>query len=176
MSRREDLLDLAADLLETEGVEAFGIGVLARAAGFRPPSLYKHFSGREDIENALIARGFATFATALSTVPQSGEGDGRSATLAAYARAYREQALARPQLYRLMTGRPLDRAALPPGAEDAAMAPLLRLFGEDLEHRDRARAAWAWAHGLVSLEIAGRFPPGADIEAAWQVMVETLMR
>ena len=31
---------------------------------------------------------------------------------------------------------------------------------------DRARAV-GFAHGMVILELDGRFPPGADLEAAW---------
>jgi hypothetical protein len=31
-----------------------------------------------------------------------------------------------------------------------------------------ARALWALAHGLVDLELSGRFPPGADLDATWR--------
>ena len=31
-----------------------------------------------------------------------------------------------------------------------------------------ARAAWAFAHGMTVLELNGRFPPGADLDAAWR--------
>jgi hypothetical protein len=27
---------------------------------------------------------------------------------------------------------------------------------------------WAFAHGMVSLEIDGRFPPQADLDEAWR--------
>ena len=27
---------------------------------------------------------------------------------------------------------------------------------------------WAFAHGMVSLEIDGRFPPRADLDEAWR--------
>ncbi|MFE5408262.1 TetR-like C-terminal domain-containing protein [Microbacterium sp. NPDC056569] len=94
--------------------------------------------------------------------------------LAAFATASRRHALARPQLYRLMTARPLDRDAMQEGAEGAAMEPVLELFGEDGARHDVARASWAWAHGLVSLEIAERFPPGADLDAAWEVLIDSL--
>ena len=33
---------------------------------------------------------------------------------------------------------------------------------------DRARAIWAFAHGMTILELNGRFPPGADLDAAWE--------
>ena len=39
---------------------------------------------------------------------------------------------------------------------------------------DLARAAWAFAHGMVQLELAGRFPPGADLPAAWHSGVAAL--
>jgi hypothetical protein len=34
--------------------------------------------------------------------------------------------------------------------------------------QDRARAVWAFAHGMVGLELSGRFPPDADLDAAWR--------
>jgi AcrR family transcriptional regulator len=172
--RREALLDLAEELLERDGLEAFGIGTFARAAGVQPPSLYKHFSGLPDIENALISRGFIQFATAMADAAATAPANDRRAQLAAFARTYREAALARPQHYRMMTARALDRDALEPGAETAAMLTLIGLFGETLERYDTARAAWAWAHGLTILEIANRFPPDADVGAAWGVLLETL--
>jgi hypothetical protein len=33
--------------------------------------------------------------------------------------------------------------------------------------QDRARAIWAFAHGMTILELDGRFPAGADLDAAW---------
>jgi hypothetical protein len=27
---------------------------------------------------------------------------------------------------------------------------------------------WAFAHGMIMPELARRFPPGADVEAAWR--------
>ena len=57
--------------------------------------------------------------------------------------------------------------ALAAAAVAAAADPLLSAFGD--EHV--ARAVWASAHGLVTLELAGRFPPEADLDAAWAAMV-----
>ena len=41
--------------------------------------------------------------------------------------------------------------------------------------RDRARAAWAFAHGMVTLELADRFPPDADVSAAWRIGIESIV-
>jgi hypothetical protein len=51
-----------------------------------------------------------------------------------------------------------------PGAEERAAAPVSAAVGGD---PDRARAVFAFAHGMVILELDERFPPGADLAAAW---------
>jgi hypothetical protein len=68
-----------------------------------------------------------------------------------------------------MTEKPLQRERLVPGIEDRASAPVLRATGGDV---DRARAAWAFAHGMAILELNGRFPAGADLDAAWRQGIE----
>ena len=89
---------------------------------------------------------------------------GGALAIAALAAAYREFALAHPHLYRLMHNGPLPRQHLPAGVEDRAAAPVMRVAGS----RARARALWAFAHGMVMLELDQRFPPDADLDAAWE--------
>lgn len=88
-------------------------------------------------------------------------------------RAYRDWGLAHPHLYRLMTERPLPRERLPPGLEDRAAEPLLAAMGGD---RDRTRALWAAAHGLLALELNDRFPDNADLDAAWAALSDAFER
>lgn len=163
-ARREQILDVAEGVLEHVGADRFGVGELARVLGIKPPSLYKHFVSLQAIEHALISRGFWRLAVSLTEV-----GD-----LAGFCRVYRAQALAAPQLYRLMTERPLDRDLIDPDAEAAGMQSLLDLFHETAAEHPRSRAVWAWAHGLVALEISERFPPGTDLAQTWRILVETL--
>jgi hypothetical protein len=63
-----------------------------------------------------------------------------------------------------MTERALNRELLEPGVEARAAAPVIAAAGGD---RDAARAAWAFAHGMTILELNERFPPDADLDAAW---------
>ncbi|MBO0913930.1 WHG domain-containing protein, partial [Streptomyces laculatispora] len=53
---------------------------------------------------------------------------------------------------------------LPPDLEERAAAPLFRALAGD---EARARAAWAFAHGMVAMELNGRFPAGSDVPGAW---------
>lgn len=128
---------------------------LAGRLGIRAPSLYKHVKGRQEIETLLAAEALKEIGEVLAAEPDLGR----------IGEAYRRWALANPGLYRVATTRPLDRENLPDGVEEAAAAPLLAAVDGD---RDRARAAWALAHGLTLLELDGRFPADADIEAAWR--------
>ncbi|MEV0716378.1 WHG domain-containing protein [Asanoa sp. NPDC050611] len=159
MSRRDQILDVALELLERDGVESLTMRSIAEAVGMRAPSLYKHVPDKRSLEAGLIARGLAAQAGVFERAAR------KRSPLAALAQAYRGWAREHPHLYRLMTDGPLPRDLLPPGVEAAAAAPLLAVTG----NVGRARALWGLAHGLVSLELAGRFPPGADVDAAWRV-------
>ena len=154
-------------LLEEEGLEALTMRRLAERVGIRAPSLYKHLPDKAALEAAIIATGFEEAAAAFEqAVDRAGEGSGEGAgdALVALAAAYRRFALEHPHLYRLMNNGPLPRAHLPPGLEGRTAAPLLRVAGSEA----RARAVWAFAHGMVMLELDQRFPPDADLDAAWR--------
>jgi AcrR family transcriptional regulator len=165
-ARGSEVVAAGRRLLEEEGPEALTMRRLAERVGIRAPSLYKHLPDKAALEAAIIATGFeeaaATFERAVEGVGE-GPGNGRGA-LVALAAAYRRFALEHPHLYRLMNNGPLPRAHLPPGLENRTAAPLLRAAGS----QDRARAVWAFAHGMVMLELDQRFPPDADLDAAWR--------
>jgi len=163
--RVREIVSAALALLEEHGAEALTMRRLAEQLGIRAPSLYKHLAGKSELETAVIAVGFEDLATALEGAAGETGGRGPGGGLARLGSAYREFALARPHLYRLMNERPLARELLPPGLEDRAAAPLVATVGGD---PDLARAAWAFAHGMIMLELNDRFPPGADLDAAWQ--------
>ena len=131
--RAREIVAAAGELLEREGPEALSMRRLADRLGIRAPSIYKHVSGKEELEAALVSDGFeALAATFEEAVRDSAD------PLAELARTYRRFALARPHLYRLMPERPLPRARLRPGVEERAALP------------------------------HGRFPPDADLDAAWE--------
>ncbi|GIU86464.1 MAG: TetR family transcriptional regulator [Acidimicrobiia bacterium] len=155
MNRRDEIVAAAVGILEAAGPEALTMRRLGHAVGMRAPSLYKHFASKDELLAALQEHALADLGAALE---RSG------GTVCGLARAYRTWALAHPALYDLAMRHPLARHRLAPGVEEAAAAPVVSAAGGDV---DRARAMWGAAHGLVDLELAGRFPPGADIDAAW---------
>ncbi|MGW5108379.1 TetR/AcrR family transcriptional regulator [Nocardia sp. NPDC004123] len=155
--RQRQIAAAARTLLDTQGPEALTMRNVAEALGIKAPSLYKHVPDKTALETLVVAQAFTEVAQALETASARG--------LPGVAQAYRDYALAHPHVYRLMNYRPLRRDLLPPDLEERTAQPLVTAVGGDPA---RARALWAFAHGMVSLEIDGRFPNNADLAAAWQ--------
>jgi AcrR family transcriptional regulator len=165
--RRQEIINCARRILETEGRDALTMRRLADEIGIRAPSLYKHFPDKRAVEIALIEIGFLESAEVYEA--EIAIEDERS-PLQRIAVAYRRYALAHPHLYRLMTEEPLPRERLQPGVEDRGAEPLMRIVPDP----DLARAVWAFAHGMTILELNDRFPPDADLDAAWEVGINGL--
>jgi len=157
--RAREIVAAARELLEEEGSAGLSMRQVAGRLGIRAPSIYKHLPDKEALEDAIISDGFAELGAAFAPALAAPD------PLFELAAAYRRFAAAHPHLYRLMTERPLRREHLAPGAEAAAAAPVIAAVGGD-EHL--ARAVWAFAHGMTILELNGRFPPDADLDAAWE--------
>jgi AcrR family transcriptional regulator len=157
--RSTQIVRAARRLLEEHGADALTMRELANQVGIRASSLYKHVPDKGALETMLIADGLSELAEALEATERREPG-----SLAALATTYRQFALDHPHLYRLIHNRPLPRQTLPEGLEERTAMPVARALGGD-EHL--ARAAWAFAHGMVILELNHRFPPDADLSVAW---------
>src|SRR5262245_55571182 len=138
--RAQEIVAAARELLESEGPAALSMRRVADRLGIRAPSIYKHLADKRALENALISDAFEEQAVSFAEAVEEG-----ADPLTAIAAAYRRFALERPHLYRLMTERALDREGLAQGAEDRAARPVIDAMGGDV---DRARAVWAFAHGM----------------------------
>jgi AcrR family transcriptional regulator len=166
--RAREIVDAALTLLAEEGPDGLSMRRLADRLGIRAPSIYKHLPDKQALEAAIISAGFELQAEAFEQVLQDSDDP-----LGALAGAYRGFAQAHPHLYRLMTERELRRDLLAPGVESRAALPVYEAVGRD---PDLARAAWAFAHGMTILELDRRFPPDADLDAAWDRGIRAFAR
>jgi len=166
-ARAREILGVARSVLEHEGPEALTMRRLADRLGIRAPSLYKHFPHKAALEVAIIIDGFEAAAAAFEAAEREAAGD-TADLLQAFVATYRAFARSHPHVYRLMTERPLPREQLPEGLEARTAGPLLRATGDPV----RARAAWAFIHGLTMLELNDRLPSDDLTEPAWQVGIQ----
>ena len=160
MSRAGEVVAAARLVLERDGAAGLTMRSVADELGIRAPSLYKHVAGKGAIEVMLIEAALREMGESLHTAVRR---PGRTGAVGSLLRAYRRHALARPNLYRLATAGPLARSELEPGLEDWAGEPFLLVTGDP----HRAQALWAFTHGMVILELDGRFPEGSDLERTW---------
>jgi AcrR family transcriptional regulator len=164
--RAREIVTAAREILERDGLEGLSMRRVAESLGIRAPSIYKHLPDKDALEAAIISTGFEEQAALFEAAIVASEDP-----LRALACAYRDFAREHPHLYRLMTERALNRELLVPGSEERAALPLYLATGENL---DLARAAWAFVHGMTILELNRRFPPDADLDAAWRHGIDAL--
>jgi len=169
--RVNELLGIALEVLEEQGLDKLGVGTISRRAGIKPPSLYKQFASKADIEQQLADLGFrmwaAELAAASSALPETAS---RRDHIAALAYAYRALGRAHPQLFRLMNERPFLGVQLIRAVGEATTIDYGALFPTITA----GMSFWAWGHGVLVLEIAGRFPPEVDLDVMWETMIDAV--
>jgi AcrR family transcriptional regulator len=162
-TRRQQIVEAARRLLEEQGPAALSMRNVAAEIGIRAPSLYEHVTDKRALESAIIADALTEHGLAQSQAIEDGHSDD---PLMDMAMRYREWALTHPHLYRLIYSRDLDRdEPAVAEAERVAAIPIRTLTAGDVP---AARVIWSFAHGMVSLELADRFPPDTDVDELWQ--------
>jgi AcrR family transcriptional regulator len=161
----DDIVTAGRALLDSEGIAGLTMQAVAQRVGVRAPSLYKHVVDRDDLVRLVAEAELAS----LSELMADGRGDLRS-----IATAFRSFAHAHPAGYLLVFSAEsrLDVARL-----EAAVSPLLDACAAIAgpEHAlEAARTLTAWATGFITMELAGQFNLGGDVDDAWEFGVERL--
>jgi len=164
--RAREVLAAARELLEEEGPDGLSMRRLGDRLGISAPAFYRHFPDKRALENTLIYEAFWDLGDLLLAAIE--DSDDPITDLAA---AYRAYALEHPHLYDLLYQRPLDRDSIDPAGETHAGEAIRRLSGND---PISARMIWAYAHGMIDLELKGRFPHGTDVTAVWRRGIASL--
>ncbi len=170
-----EIVAAARSILETDGLSSVTMRSVAEAVGVRGPSLYKRLPDRaaliRAVSEAVVDDLASTLAGAIAT-------DDPRADLRAVAIRYRRFVKDNPNGYRLLfADQPIDEG--PDPARVAAtgqpvVQAMVRLVG-DGPALEAARTLVAWAHGFVSMELAGAFRLGGDIETAYAFGIEAIL-
>lgn len=144
----------ALEQLEAGGAAALSLRAVARTCGVSAMAPYRHFAGKEELLEAVAARGFEDLAIALEAADAAAEG---AEALAAQGAAYVTFACRHPALFRLMFMGPgcgADRSRAYAILERRAAA----LAGPQRAAEDLTLAAWSLVHGLAALILDRRVP------------------
>lgn len=151
-----DIVAAARALLDDGGPSAVTMQAVATRVGVRAPSLYKRVRDRDALLELVAAEAADDLGGRLAASDLS---------LAGIAHAYRAFALAQPHAYRLLF------SGILPGPLDQIVRPVLeaaRSLVGDAHALDAARLLTAWATGFISMELAGAFQLGGDIDEAFE--------
>ncbi len=159
-ARVAEVVAAARAVIGRAGLDGLTMQSVAAELRIKAPSLYKHVGGKRDIEIELIVDTLAETGEALHRAVAEAPPGRR---VAALLEAYRRVALAAPDRYRLATQGRLPRRELPPGLEGWAGAPFRLATGDPY----RGQALWAFAHGMVVLEIDQRFADATQLDTTW---------
>jgi AcrR family transcriptional regulator len=173
-ARRRLIVSTARTLAEAEGWDAVTTRRLSTEIEYSQPVLYKHFTGMEQIADAVALDGFAELAEAIQAAHS--DADGASDALTRIAHGYLDFARDNPAVYDAMFTRTtaLRFAAqdTPPQLEAAfaALHQAVRMVADDQDTDTLTEVFWAALHGLVTLSRTGRLRPGYD-SARLQLLV-----
>jgi AcrR family transcriptional regulator len=172
------IVEAARALLEEGGIDAVTMATVARRVGVQPPSLYKHVRDRAALLDAVAADAAEELGRTM-TATAARAGTDPAARVAALAHAYRSFAHRSPRSAAVLfadlghgTGAPVEVAA-------KAAAPVIeatsRLVGPDAA-LPAARVLTSFAYGFTTMEQAGAFQFGGDVDEAFRLGVESLVR
>jgi AcrR family transcriptional regulator len=159
---RDSLIDAAAKLIAGDGPSALTLRRVAAEVGTSTMAVYTAFGSMPELRRAIRHEGFARLAAELEAVPAT---DDPVADLWLLGRAYYENAIGNPELYRVaFMEQPLD--ATDAGVGSSAFASLVAAVvccieaGRFTSTDARALATefWALGHGVIALQLAQLVP------------------
>lgn len=167
VARRRLIIATARRVAEAEGWDAVTTRRLSHEIEYSQPVLYKHFTGMDQIADAVAVDGFGELAEAMGAA--CSDRDSAADALTRVAHAYLDFARKNPAVYDAMFTRASSlhfAAADVPSQLTAAFAELRRVVDLITDEEDSdalTEVLWAALHGLVTLSRAHRLRPGNDI-------------
>jgi AcrR family transcriptional regulator len=163
VSLRSALIDAAARLIATEGAPALTLRRVADEVGTSTMAIYTHFGGMPELRRAVRREGFARLAAQLADV--GGTAD-PVADLGMLGRAYYENAIGDPHLYRVTfmeQSLDADDAAVGTEAFKSLAAGVERcIVAGRFDAGNASQLAmefWAIGHGVITLQLAQLLQP-----------------
>ena len=176
MPRDKRTLDLttvvqaATALVDEQGFEALTLGSLAAALGVKPPSLYNHVSGIDDVRRR-VAQAVADRMS--NAIRNAAVGRSEDDALRDLASAYRHFATSQRELYRAFLATPSSGNDTPFDVVSTTLKQVLAAYHLSAKaENDFIRILHSALYGFVALEIAGVFAHASDIDDSFTVLVD----
>jgi AcrR family transcriptional regulator len=182
---RTALLEMAAEMIATEGLESVTLRALSRRIGVSRTAPYRHFADKSALLAAVAEEGFKRLGHRLQAVEQP-RGKDSLVRFQQMGVAYIQFAVDNPTHYRLMfSGQPASPETYPELATagkavfDILVTTIQQCQAENKiksgEPRALAYIIWATVHGLSSLLIDKQIRNLTDVEELATFTTQTLL-
>ena len=182
---RRQILNLASQLLTTEGPQALSMRKLALALGVSTIVLYTYFKDKQDILDELYQEGFERLRHDLSLVPR---GTDPMAYVMELGRTYRRSAVANSTYYQIMFSRCVPGFNPSEASRETSKqafgiwaAGVQRCIDANIIHgahtgraAEVAQVLWGMLHGMISLELFGYLGTAVAGEALLEQAIQTI--
>lgn len=176
---RAAVVQAAADLVNSEGVESLTLGRLARRLSIQPPSLYNHVDGLPGLLRELAVLNARSLARVLT---EAAVGLSGPQAVRAISQAYRNYIKSYPGQYLISLRASANLSDPDPELQIAesqsvqvvqAVLGAFELSGDDSLHA--IRGLRSLVHGFATLEVAGGFGLPLDCDESFRRLVDLLI-
>ena len=170
----KEIISAGRQILESGGLARLTMQAVADRVGVRAPSLYKRVRSRDDLIGHIAEATVHDLGGRLRAVV--GGSDARQ-DLGQLVREFRAFAREHPAGYHLIFASGPEATRPDVDSLARASAPVLAVAAElagPENALEAARMITAWAHGFVSMELAGAFNLGGDVDRAFEFGIKHL--
>ncbi|MGW8115105.1 TetR/AcrR family transcriptional regulator [Caproicibacterium sp. NSD3] len=173
----QTILNAAAELAEEKGLENISLLQVAEKLGVKPPSLYNHLSGLQELSSGIAKLAISRLEDAIRS---AAVGRSKENALMAIASAYRKFAKENPELYKAILRFPTYNDSNVQEAGHAVVRILYQVMEpyhySQEEMISFVRGFRSALHGFVSLEEAGFFQSTeANVDKSYEQLVLRLI-
>ena len=173
---KDIILKTAADLADAEGIANVTLKALAEKLGVKPPSLYKHINGLEELNKALMLYGWKSLE---KKVTRAAVGKSKEDAIRAIFYAYRDYVKEHPGVFEAMQWYNMYQSEENLQATEEVVAVLFQVLSAyDLQEEQKVhivRMFRVFLQGFLMVEIHGGFGNLASITESFDFSLEILL-
>ena len=173
---KDIILKTAADLADAEGIANVTLKALAEKLGVKPPSLYKHINGLEELNKALMLYGWKSLE---KKVTRAAVGKSKEDAIRAIFYAYRDYVKEHPGVFEAMQWYNMYQSEENLKATEEIVAVLFQVLSAyDLQEEQKVhivRMFRVFLQGFLMVEIHGGFGNPVSITESFDFSLEILL-
>lgn len=173
---RTIILEKATELIDLNGLDQLSLNLLAQELQIKPPSLYNHFDGLQDLKQELAIYGTEKLYVNMLPAVIGRTGD---EAVRALSRAYIEFVKVHPGLYDATNRIPDSTDKKLQDAQNALLNLVVQVLQDYRLEEDMVvhivRGLRSILHGFSSLDRTGGFQMSVNLDSSFSILIDTFI-